>query len=154
VGSGGALGRALQSANIGDASAQLYRVYRSVGDTLNTADDLKLIKVIAAKTYDGSGNVTGLVESFTDTGYTAISTVHPLASASNDSTIWLVNTEADRGLTMLGNIDDDGRPIAEMWRLVELARTKDSFPMMLKIYFANLVKYPTAHAIARRVRVS
>jgi len=138
----------------GDASAQLYRVYRSVGDTLNTADDLKLIKVIAAKTYDGSGNVTGLVESFTDTGYTAISTVHPLASASNDSTIWLVNTEADRGLTMLGNIDDDGRPIAEMWRLVELARTKDSFPMMLKIYFANLAKYPTAHAIARRVRVS
>lgn len=138
----------------GDASAQLYRVYRSTGDTLNTADDLKLIKVIAAKTYDGSGNVTGLVEGFTDVGYTAISTVHPLASATSDNTIWLINTDATRGVSILDNIDDDGRPIAEMWRLVELARTRDSFPMMLKIYFAILVMYPTAHAIARRVRVS
>lgn len=137
-----------------DSSAQLYRIYRSVGDGLNTAADLKLIKVIAAKTYDGSGNISGNVTAFTDTGYTALSTVHPLASATSDSTIWLVNTEPMRGLSVIGNIDDDGQPIAEFWRLVELARTKDSFPMMLKSYFANIVRYPTSGAIARRVRVA
>jgi len=134
-----------------DSDALLYKIWRST--TSASADNLRLLAVIAAKTYDSNGNVSGTVASYTDDGsLTTTSTMHPLESG--EETMWLANLNPSRGAAWLSLVDDMGDPIDQLLRYVELARIQDTTDFMIKTYLGQKSHHPRLHAVLRRVRIT
>lgn len=135
-----------------DADAKLYKIYRTGDGEADDDDNYDLIKVIAAKTYDSAGTVTGTVATFDDDGtYTAKTRFHPLAA--NEETIWLVDLNPIRGLSWVylpnragTGVDGDG-----FVRFMPLARTKSSEDYLIEVFSAVQVPQPQVMAVARRV---
>lgn len=141
-----------------DSNAKLYKIYRG---TSSGASNLNLIKVIAAKTYDSNGNVSGNVTSFTDTGYSATSGVHPLSSG--EECIFLVNLNETRGAALVHLLGEMGEAVGQgdidaavkrLIRYIPLATTKSAYEFILETFIALQVPWAKLHAIARRAKVA
>lgn len=131
-----------------DANAKLYMIFRG-----SSSSNQVLIDIIPALTYDANGTVNGSVETYSDTGAkTPITQVKPLLTGEQN--IVLANLNPRRGLSVMGKIDDMGRPIDNVWSFVELARTKDSWDYMLKSYQTLKLVYPNLFSCIRHVTVS
>lgn len=133
-----------------DANAKLYMIFRTA---TGAAGDAMLIDIIAAKTYDGNGKVSGNVEAYSDDGSkSTISQVIPLETGEQQ--ILYANRHPVRGAGFIGRIDDMGRQIGNMLQYVEMARTKDTYDYFLKAYFAMLMRYPNLFGVIRNVKTA
>lgn len=132
-----------------DANAKSYMIFRRVGGS----GDYQLIDIIAAKTYDTAGTVNGSVESYVDTGAkSAITQVNPLESG--EQMLVLINRNPNRGVAIMGKVDDMGQTTNTLFNYVDLARTKDTYDYMLKGYVASRVKYPQLMAVIRHAKLA
>lgn len=130
-----------------DPDAKLYFIWRRLG-----AGAYALIDIIAAKTYDSAGTVNGNVEAYSDTGRTAIAKVKPLETGEQQ--ILLMNVNPARGASFIGMVDDMGTQVGTMLSYVELARTKDTYPFMLKSYHALKLIYPNLFSVIRHAKLA
>lgn len=132
-----------------DASAKLYMIFRQDGG----AGDYALIDIIAAKTYDSAGKVSGNVESYTDAGARArIEEVMPLETGEH--MIILVDSNPERGAAIMTRADSAGQLQEQMFVYEELAKTKDSHDYMIKSYLGLRVVYPEMCAVLRHVKLA
>ena len=138
-----------------DTNAVLYMIWRSL-TTGNT--DMRLLDIIPALTYDGSGTVNGTVEAYLDDGSpdtgsgALLPAVRPLSSGEQN--ILMVNYNPVRGASFLGKIDDMGRPTDRLFSFVELARIKGTFDYMLKGYLSSRLVHPNLMALVRHVKLA
>jgi hypothetical protein len=134
-----------------DSTALLYAIYR--GLTTGT-DNLELIDIIAAKTYDSTGAVDGSVEAYDDT--TALtptySSVHPMAAA--EETLFLVNLSTRNGLARPILNPTLGDPVNELVRFAPIPVSSDSYAFRLKSYHAVQVPWGQSCAVIRRAKPS
>lgn len=129
-----------------DPLALNYMIFRNVA-----AGTFYLIDIIPALTYDGDGKVNGAVASYADAGARApITQVKPLAAGEEQ--IVLFNMNPDRSHAFYGMVDDMGEQIGSLVSFVELARTKDSYPYMLKSYSSLRTVFPNLSAVLRHVK--
>jgi len=132
-----------------DANALSYMIFRKLG-----TGEWALLDIIAALTYDANGTVNGAVATYTDDGSKAvIAKVKPLETGEQN--IVLINRNPNRGVAFLGKVDDMGRPVANLFSFVELARVKDTYDYMVKGYLAVRMKYPNVSAaVIRNVKIA
>lgn len=134
----------------GDTNARLYFIWRGLA-TGNA--NLQLLDVIAAKTYDATtGAVTGLVESYKDTGAKTPVAVKPLSTGEQN--IILANLNPQRGAAIVGLVDDMGRRVDNLFNYVELARVKDTYDYMIKGYLAERIVHPNLLAVVRHAKLA
>lgn len=131
-----------------DDNAKSYMIWRRV-----STNPYYLLDIIPAKTYDADGTVNGVVEAYTDAGTRTCGTVVK-ALESGEQIIALVSAGGPRGVSILGKVDDMGRPISSLMSFVELARIKDSYDYFIKAYLAAKVPYPNVHAVVRHVKLA
>ena len=137
-----------------DSNALLYMIWR--GLTTGNAN-LKLLDIIPALAYDGSGTVSGTIETYTDTGSRDTNTgallpaVKPLSDGEEQ--ILLANYNPRRGGAYLGKIDDMGQQTDRLFSFVELARVKDTFDYMLKGYLAARLVHPNLVSVIRHAKL-
>lgn len=133
-----------------DANAKLYKIFRG---TTTGADNLGLLAVIAAKTYNADGSVNTNVAAWSDDGsLTPNTAIQPLATG--EETVWLLNLSPERGVKMLGKISQIGEPINQWMTYLPLAPRKSAFEYMIETFMAQQVPYPYLHAIARRAKTA
>jgi hypothetical protein len=133
-----------------DSNAKLYKIWRG---TSSGVANMQLLTVIAAKTYDSSGAVSGSVTSFSDDGsYTANSNITPLTTGGE--VIFLVNLDERRGLTFKSLISELGEPVDNLLRYVELARTKSAYEYLIETFGAVQVPWAKLHYQIRGVKPS
>lgn len=129
-----------------DPNAVQYMVFRNVG-----GGAFALIDIIPALTYDAAGTVNGYVESYSDAGAKSpITQVKPLAAG--EESIVVMNTSPQRGLSVLGLVDDMGQKVDTLLNFVELARVRDSYDYMLKGYLAAKLVYPNLASVIRHAK--
>lgn len=131
-----------------DANAKLYMVFRRLA-----SGDYYLIDIIAAKTYDGAGTVSGSVEAYTDDGSQSEVT-QVVALETGEEMILLLNLNPTRGTAFIGLVDDMGRQVDRLLSFVELARVKDTYDYMIKGYMAQRTVHPNVHAVIRNVKLA
>lgn len=129
-----------------DANAKLYMIWRQEGNTA----PYYLIDIIAAKTYDSAGTVSGNVAAYSDTGAKAQIAVEPLEAG--EELIVLANSAPRRGASYVGMVDDMGQPVNELVSYVDLARTGDSYDFFLKSYHAVKLVHPNLVSVIRHVK--
>lgn len=133
-----------------DTSAKLYAIYRTEAGEADADANYDLIDIIAAKTYDGSGNVSGNVGTYSDDGtQTPITNVHP--QASGDESIFLVGLDRNQGVARPVLSPELGEPLDELVRYVPLVENTDSVQFRLKSYQTLQVPWGQLQAVARRV---
>ena len=132
-----------------DANAKLYAIYRTLLDEGDDDDNYDLIDVIAAKTYDGAGTVSGNVTSYNDTGLTGIATVHPLGSG--EETIFLLGLGQRQGVSRPVLAPSLGEPVDSLVSYVPLVETTDSVQFRLKGYHTLQVPWGQLQGAIRRV---
>lgn len=133
-----------------DATALQYRIYRG---TSTGADNLSLLKVIAAKTYTASGALNSTVAAFSDNGtLTPVTAVKPLASGEQN--IVLVDLDATRGLQMVGMVSPLGEQTDSFISYIPLATRKSAYEFMIEGFMAPIAPYATLHTIARRCKLA
>jgi hypothetical protein len=139
--------RAITLSWTADALAKSYYIFRKTG-----SGAFQLLDIIAAKTYDAAGTVSGSVATYVDAGARAEKTgIKPLETG--EEIIALINRNPERGANWLGKIDDMGQPLNNAVSFVELARVKDTYDYMLKSYLGMLIRYPlTCGAVIRNVK--
>lgn len=133
-----------------DANALLYMIWQGVGASTTT---WKLLDIIAAKTYDADGTISGTVATYTDDGSKTVN-ASVEALETGEQLIVYVNRHPVRGVNFIGKIDDMGRPIENFMKYVELARVKDTYDYMIKMYFAVLMRYSNVHAVIRHAKLA
>ena len=132
-----------------DATAYAYMIFRQDGGT----GDFKLIDIIAAKTYDGSGNVSGTVASYEDLGARAGDTqITPLETG--EQIIAIVNLNSERGLSLYNLPDDMGDSAGNFMNFVDLGRSKDAYGYFLKTYVAPRLVHPNLVSVLRNVKLA
>ena len=148
---------------VADATAYLYYIWRgAVGGGSSDHDDLYLVDVIAAKTYDGNDLVNGTVAAWSDSAATAITTVHPLASGEQNVILMNLNgrrgssllhlpTELTEGVQVPAELSAEVGDLTMLFGMVELARTRSAWEYELEGYGAFQVPWPQLHAVLRRV---
>lgn len=133
-----------------DANALLYKVYR--GDATG-ADNMGLLATIAAKTYDGTGAVSGTVAAYTDDGSATVNTaVRPLATGEEN--IFLVDLDPTRGIQFVGKMSPLGEAVDSFVSFVPLATRKSAYEFLIESFMAMIAPYPALHAIARRAKTA
>ena len=135
-----------------DANAKLYAIYRTLAGEADSDDNYDLIDVIAAKTYNADGSVNTNVASYSDTGLTGDSNVHPLASG--DEHIFLVGLGQRQGLSRPVLTPELGEPMDALVNYVPLTETTDSLQFRLKSYHAVQVPWGNLQGVIRRVSTS
>jgi len=135
----------------GDATAMLYAIYRGL---TTGPDNLELIDIIAAKTYDGDGAVTGNVEAYDD--MTALlathTTVKPMAAA--EETIFLANLSKRHGLSRPILNPTLGEAMDMLVKFAPIPVATDSYAFRLKSYHAVQVPWGQSCAVARRAKLA
>lgn len=133
-----------------DPNAKLYKIYRGLSAT---EANMELLTTIAAKTYDGNGNVNGSVASWKDDGtLTPLPSVHPLQAGME--TMWVLNvSQNERGNRIMGAVSPLGDPIDQYISYVPLAITNGAFKYMIESFIALKVPYPTSNMIIRRAKL-
>jgi hypothetical protein len=149
---------------VADATAYLYMIWRgAVGGGSADHDNLYLIDVIAAKGYDSDGLVNSNIAAYADTGATAITTIHPLASGEQNIILMNLNqrrgssllhlpTELTEGVQVPAELRAEVGDLTILFGLVELARTRSAWEYELEGYGAFQVPWPRLHSMLRRVK--
>jgi len=133
-----------------DPDARLYKIFRGA---TSAHDNMALVDVIPARTYNAEGAVTGNVTTYADNGSkTPLVAFRPYAA--NDETIALVNISETRGLYYIGMVSPLGEPTDTFLTYIPLATRKSAFEYMIEAFTAVVVPYPQLHVIARRARVA
>jgi hypothetical protein len=133
-----------------DPNALLYKVWRG---TSAAADDLQLLTTIPALTYDGTGAVSGMVASYSDTGtITPTAAIHPLTTG--EQSIWLINLNAERGYNLTGMLSPLGEKTREFFKFIPLATRKSALEYMIEGFLAGYTAYPELNLVARRVKMA
>jgi len=132
-----------------DATAKLYAVYRTLAGEADDDDNYDLIDIIAAKAYNADGSVASNVASYSDTGLTGMSTVHPLGTG--EETIFLVGLGQRQGVARPVLSPEIGEPMDALVNYVPLVETTDSAQFRLKSYHALQVPWGNLQGIIRRV---
>lgn len=135
-----------------DATAKLYAVYRTEAGDADADANYDLIDIIAAKTYNADGSVNTNVASYSDTGLTGLSTVHPMAAS--DETIFLIGLGQQQGVSRPVLNPELGEPMDALLKYVPLVETTDSHQFRLKTYHALQVPWGQLHAVLRRATAS
>ena len=134
-----------------DSNAKLYMIYRG---TSTGHDNCSLIDIIAAKTYDSTGAVSGTVATYDDT--TAASptytSVHPLASGEEN--IFLLNLTPDYGIARPVLTPTLGEPVDSLVHYVRQPVSDDSHAFSLKSYHALQVPDGKVLAMIRRAKTA
>lgn len=137
-----------------DANAKLYKIWRG---TTSTVADMTLLAVVPALTYDASGNITGAVTSYNDTGaVTPNSAVKPLAAASGaDEQVMFLNvSKNERGARIMGAVSPLGDQIENYINYVPLATTGPSLRYFLEAFLALKIAYPTNNLVIRGAKLA
>lgn len=133
-----------------DANAMLYKIYRG---TSATPADMALLGVIAAKTYNGEGGVSGTVAAYADTGAKTPNTaIKPLNTGEEQ--IALVNINEMRGMHFVGMMSPLGERTDNFVSYIPLATRKSAFEYMVEAFMAAVVPNPTLHVVARRAKLA
>lgn len=147
-----------------DATAYNYLIWRGVMDAGSADhDDLSLIDIIPAKTYDADGLISGNVATYTDSNATPITTIHPMTT--DEQQIVLMNLNERRGASLLylpteltedvaipAELRAEVGAITMLFGLLELARTRSAWEFELEGYSAFQVPWPRLHAVLRRTK--
>jgi hypothetical protein len=140
-----------------DDDAKLYAIYRG---TTTGDDNLGLLDVIAAKTYDGTGKVTGNVAAYADAGaITSTANVQPLDSG--EESIFLINLGTaygasrvvlppTRGELVSGNFE----PANRLVRYENIPITTDEWAFRLKSYHGVQVPRGESCVVTRRAKTT
>ncbi len=136
-----------------DADAKLYAIYRGLASGDN---NLGLLDIIPAKTYSGTGAVSGTVSSYDDDGtITSTAAIQPLDLT--EETIWLVNLTQRYGLSRPVLVPTLGAPVASdvmdnLVHYVEIPVATDEHAFRLKAY--NVVQVPRGESscVLRRAK--
>lgn len=134
-----------------DANAKNYKIFRG---TTNVVADMSYIATIPALTYDGSGNISGALATWDDTGAnTANTAIQPLTST--DEVVALINVSAgERGNRMVGGVSPLGENMADYFSYVPLATTNGSYRFMMEGFLGLRCAYPECNIIARGARAA
>lgn len=133
-----------------DPDANLYKIWRGTADG---ADNMQLLTVIAAKTYNSDGEVTGSVEAWSDEGtLTPVAAIEPLATG--EESVFLTNISEVNGLKMLGKINVMGESMNNWLTYIPLAPRKSALEYLVESFMSVQCAYPTLHAVARRIKPS
>jgi hypothetical protein len=132
------------------ADAKLYAIYRGLASGDN---NLALLDIIAAKTYDATGAVTANVNSYDDDGTNEdTAAVQPLDSG--EETIWLVNTSIENGLSRPVLDQGRGDPVSDLLRFYEIPVATDELAFKLQHYGTFQVPWGQSSAVIRRAKAS
>ena len=134
-----------------DTTARLYYVYRGL---TTGAANLSLLAVIAAKTYDGVGNLSSTKEAWSDEGTaTAVASMIPMIASTQN--IYLLNIDpGERGMKWLGAVSPLGDPIDQFFTYTPLATVNSAFRYMIEGFIAPKIPYPTVLVIGRRAKLA
>lgn len=133
-----------------DANAKAYAIYRTGAGEADDDDNYDLIDIIAAKTYNADGSVSGNVASYNDDGsQTPLTTVHPLGTG--EECIFLVGLGQRQGLSRPVLTPTVGEPMDALVNYVPLVETTDSVQFRLKSYHTVQVPWGSLHGVVRRV---
>lgn len=131
-----------------DPNALLYKIWRG---TSSNADDLQLLTTIPALTYDSTGAVNGVVNSYADAGtITPTAAIHPLSTG--EQSIWLINLNAERGYNLAGMLSPLGEKTREYFKFVPLATRKSALEYMIEGFLTGYTAYPELNVVARRAK--
>ena len=134
-----------------NANAYAYMIFREpVG-----GGGWDLRDIIAAKTYDSAGTVSGSVASYTDSDFSA-SSVNEYVQCleTGEQSIILANASNRNGASYLGMIDSMGQAVSNLVSYVPLARTKDTYDFMLKSYLTMKIVNPNLFSVLRHVKTA
>lgn len=152
---GTSAGAALTLTWTADSTAKLYKIYRTaVGVTPSTDADYSLLTTVAAKTYDGTGAVSGNVTTFVDNGsYTLNTDVHPLGAG--EETVWLLDLNPLRGISMLylENQAGTGTAAGNWIRFWEIGKNRSAYEYSIETFNALQLPQPETCVVARAVTV-
>jgi len=135
--------------------ARLYKIYRTVNG--GAADTEKYLTTVAAKTYDGSGSITGNNTSYKDGAADSVITAsvdYPLDFTNKDEVIFLLDLDASKSIEIAGLRNQQGEQVKNLIQMLPLARTKDVEEFLLVSYLALVYKGDIFNAMLRRVRVA
>lgn len=134
-----------------DSNAKLYKIYR--GST-NVVANMTLLTTIAAITYDGSGNITGSVTSYDDTGAIAATTAAKPMVTDGEQLMVVNISKNDRGNRVMGAVSVLGDKLDNFVSYVPLATTNGSFRFMLEMFTALKTPYPQSNMIIRNAKLA
>ena len=133
------------------ADAELYKIYRSIGD--GGAGTEKLLVVIPAKAYDGSGTVSGTtIASYMD-GLADASIGAQIPLTSVDHTIHLLNLDPVNSLQLFALVNKEGEAIDNLIQYFELAKVKSAKNFDLESFQIAAWKGEKYNSYARRVKL-
>jgi hypothetical protein len=139
------------------AQAQLYKVYRSAA--AGAAGSEFLSQVVAAKTYDGNGTVTGAVVAINDgVADASLSTtdkpydIQVAGVSGADETIFFLDIDPNQGVNLVGLINPQGAKVDNLVQHIPLAVITDAMDFLLTSYHAPAWKGEIFSSIGRRVR--
>jgi len=133
-----------------DSNAKLYAIYKG---TATGDNNLGLLDIIAAKSYDSDGKVTGNVTSYDDDGsITSTLTIQPLDSG--EEVVYLVNLGTKYGLSRPVLIPTKGDPVDNLLHYEEIPVATDEHAFRLKSYHTVQVPRGESCAVLRRAKAS
>jgi hypothetical protein len=133
-----------------DANAKLYTIYRTGAGDADSDANYDLIDIVAAKTYDGAGTVSGNVASYSDDGsFAGLDQVHPLGSG--EEVIFLLGLGRRQGVARPVLTPSLGEPMDNLVSFVPLVETTDSVQFRLKAYHTLQVPWGQLQVAIRRV---
>ena len=133
-----------------DANAKLYAIYKG---TTTGDNNLGLLDIIAAKTYNADGEVSGSVSSYDDDGtITSTTTLQPLDSGEEN--IFLVNYGTQYGLSRPVLIPTLGKPVDNLVRYRDIPVASDVWSFGLKSYHTLQLPRGESCAVIRRAKAS
>ena len=133
-----------------DSTAKLYYIWRGI---TNVVADMRLLSVVAAKTYDSVGNLSTDATTWTDEGTLTPNTA--IAPTDAGENMFLINVDkGERGMKMLGAVSPLGDPIDEFFTYTPLATTNSAFRFMIEGFIAAKIPYPASVVQARRAKLA
>lgn len=139
--------------------AMFYKVYEGL-----TTGVLTLIRVIAAKTYDANGTITGNVTSLIFTADPAANTSAPTALQSDlplvatgsvpPENIFFWDLDEFQGMGKLAYTNSAGSRFNGLVTMYPLAQTDDNLPFLVKTYAALIDSFEATCSIHRGLRVA
>jgi hypothetical protein len=146
------------------AGAFYYKIYYATESQGSNAETL--IKVVAAKTYDGTGTITGTTTSVVlttvaaDSGASGSITTAQTAdipkvqgsAAAPPEDVYLIDLDEFQGLGGLYYTNSSGSRFQGLVTIEPLAKTDDNIPFLIKTYAALIDAFETTCVVRRGLR--
>ena len=131
-----------------NANAKLYAIYRG---TASGDNNLGLLDIIAAKTYDATGAVTANVATYVDANaITTTAAIQPLDLT--EETVWLVNLGKEYGISRPVLIPTLGTPVDNLLRYAEIPVATDEYAYRIKGFHCVQVPRGESSCVLRRAK--